>query len=441
MRPGPRSAIRVQRAEDSTFSALSNDLTRDPSVSFAAKGFALWLFGLPHWEHDAISCDTDVARRAGLHLRTVQTYLGQLQTAGFARCDDDGWTLTDERAMLRSPRKIRGDEERSPRILYGDLRESFAEIDDASLYKNNIEQQHVVGNTQPTCVVPDDERIFDAWVKSPTLVGRPARRGPVLTPKRRALIRRHLAEGYDVETLIAAVQGWTRSEFHRGRNEHGKTYDALELLLRDAKHVDDMAAAWRGTDASVGAMTDAEMQARTLGAMTGADVSTESAATARIEWDALIGAMRDLTAGLADESLHDDFVAIRTRLREEFRLWRAGTGRAPVNGWRDILARIPVVKVPTEPEPVSELAIMEAEAAAAAAMAALDGPIHRQPVETQRAVGALVDHARALKSQRRARAAWDAWAASHPDELSRASEWMHIRSGMAGYLEPRKESA
>lgn len=440
MRPGPRSAIRVQRA-DLPFSALSNDLTRDPGVSFAAKGFALWLFGLPSWEHEAISCDTDVARRAGLHLRTVQTYLGQLEAAGFARCGDDGWVLTDDRAMLRSPRNLRGDDDRSARILYGDLRESFAEIDDSSLYKNNIEQLHVVIDTQPTCVVGDVERIFDAWVMSPTLVGRPARRGPVLTPKRRALIRRHLADGYDVETLLAAVQGWTRSEFHRGRNEHGKTYDTLELLLRDAKHVDDMAAAWRGTDASVGAMTDAEVQARTLGAMTGAEVSSESAAADRIEWDALIGAMRDLTAGMADESLHPDFLAIRTRLREEFKSWRAGTGRAPVAGWRDLLARIPVVKVPTEPEPVSELAIMEAEAAAAAAIAALDGPIHRQPVETQRAVGALVDHARALRAQRRARLAWEAWAASHQHELSKAVEWLHVRSGVAGYLDPQKESA
>lgn len=420
-----RAALCVKRASDLPFSALSNDLTRDPGVSFAAKGFALWLFGLPSWEHDAMPTDTDVARRAGLHLKTVQTYLGQLQDAGFARRETDGWTLTDDRETFAvddvGARNVRGAE-----------REFFAVDVDPSLYKNNNEQQHIDSDTR-SCVVGDVERVFDAWVQSPTLVGRPARRGPVLTAKRRALIRRHLADGYSVETLIAAVQGWTRSEFHRGRNESGKVFDALELLLRDAKHVDDMAAAWHGTDASVGAMTDAEVQARALAAG-GTVVTVESAAAARTEWDALIGTIRDLTAGLAEQSLHPDFVAVRAALRDEFKAWRAGHGRAPTPRWRETLAAIPVTRLRPEPTPVSDLAVLEASAALQARMAELDGPIHRQPTDVQLEIGRLNDHARNLKAQRAARMSWESWAKSHADELAKHERWASLRAGIAGHL-------
>ncbi len=38
--------------------------------------------------------------------------------------------------------------------------------------------------------------------------------------------------------MIAAVQGWENSPYHRGENEHRRKYNDLGLLLRDADHIE-----------------------------------------------------------------------------------------------------------------------------------------------------------------------------------------------------------
>src|SRR5262249_35029924 len=59
----------------------------------------------------------------------------------------------------------------------------------------------------------------------------------VLTPARRRLIEKRLAE-YDVADLTAACRGWQHIAHNRGENAAGRTYNELELLLRDAAHVE-----------------------------------------------------------------------------------------------------------------------------------------------------------------------------------------------------------
>lgn len=74
--------------------------------------------------------------------------------------------------------------------------------------------------------------VFDAWVAS---VGRTTR--TVLSPERRRLIIKQLKD-YPVEDLVDAVRGWRHSAHHRGENDRSTVYNDLELLLRDAKHIE-----------------------------------------------------------------------------------------------------------------------------------------------------------------------------------------------------------
>ena len=55
--------------------------------------------------------------------------------------------------------------------------------------------------------------------------------------KETKLIGSRLAEGYSVGDLISAIDGCHRSPYHCGDNESGSRYQSLELIVRDAKHV------------------------------------------------------------------------------------------------------------------------------------------------------------------------------------------------------------
>lgn len=58
-----------------------------------------------------------------------------------------------------------------------------------------------------------------------------------LDAKRRAAIERAL-KLYPVDTLCRAVDGYAASPWHRGENDRGTAYLGLELMLRDAAHID-----------------------------------------------------------------------------------------------------------------------------------------------------------------------------------------------------------
>lgn len=46
---------------------------------------------------------------------------------------------------------------------------------------------------------------------------------------------------YGVETCKSAILGCSESDWHQGRNGRGKKYDDIELILRDARHIEDFA--------------------------------------------------------------------------------------------------------------------------------------------------------------------------------------------------------
>ncbi len=74
--------------------------------------------------------------------------------------------------------------------------------------------------------------VFDAWVR---VLKKPR---AVLDAKRRTLIEARLADGYSVDALVKAMEGCAMSAYHMGENPTGKRYDRLQLILRDADHVE-----------------------------------------------------------------------------------------------------------------------------------------------------------------------------------------------------------
>lgn len=87
--------------------------------------------------------------------------------------------------------------------------------------------------------VPDRAReVFDYWVK----VHRTVRGAPqtVFTDRRRRLLERTLRD-YNFETCIAAINGCALSDFHMGQNSRNRKYNDLELIFRDAQHIERFA--------------------------------------------------------------------------------------------------------------------------------------------------------------------------------------------------------
>lgn len=60
----------------------------------------------------------------------------------------------------------------------------------------------------------------------------------LLTPKRRALVKARLKEGYSVADLLRAIDGNKASKFHQGENRDKRVYNDFELIFRSAEKVE-----------------------------------------------------------------------------------------------------------------------------------------------------------------------------------------------------------
>ena len=59
-----------------------------------------------------------------------------------------------------------------------------------------------------------------------------------LDKKRRHRLEAALKTGYSVEELKQAIDGCSKTPFNQGQNDRGQRYDDIELILRDASHID-----------------------------------------------------------------------------------------------------------------------------------------------------------------------------------------------------------
>jgi len=63
-----------------------------------------------------------------------------------------------------------------------------------------------------------------------------------LDHKRKAAISGRIREGYSAEDIMRAIDGCKASEWHQGKNDTGRVHDDIELICRDAKHLDQFIA-------------------------------------------------------------------------------------------------------------------------------------------------------------------------------------------------------
>ncbi len=82
--------------------------------------------------------------------------------------------------------------------------------------------------------------IFDHWRK---VWNHPKSQ---LDGKRRKAILAALKLGYTVDDLCESIAGYLQSPHHRGENDRQTVYDSIDLLLRDASHIDAGLAFTRG---------------------------------------------------------------------------------------------------------------------------------------------------------------------------------------------------
>lgn len=102
----------------------------------------------------------------------------------------------------------------------------------------------------PTAV----DRIFDHWR---SVHGHDRAK---LDDKRRRLIGKALKD-YDEATLCQAITGYLHSPHHQGQNDRGTKYDGLELILRDAAHIDAGLRFYADPPANVSRITRANIAA------------------------------------------------------------------------------------------------------------------------------------------------------------------------------------
>ena len=82
-------------------------------------------------------------------------------------------------------------------------------------------------------VVDEVRIVFNAWVEATDKDSGRTR----LDEKRRRTIGRAL-EAHPIEDVLDAVVGWQNDPFYCGQNDRGRQYNSLDLLLRDAEHIE-----------------------------------------------------------------------------------------------------------------------------------------------------------------------------------------------------------
>lgn len=92
------------------------------------------------------------------------------------------------------------------------------------------------------------EEVFAHWRKATGKTDRTVLDGP-----RRRLIAKAL-KAYPLADLRRSIDGYAASPWHQGQNDRGRSYDGLDLILRDAEHIEK---GWELLEAH-GASTPAE---------------------------------------------------------------------------------------------------------------------------------------------------------------------------------------
>jgi hypothetical protein len=89
-----------------------------------------------------------------------------------------------------------------------------------------------VRHGKPVSIGEQVTRLFEHWKKMTH------HEHAKLDFKRERVIKAALKQGYSIEDLCQAVEGCCKTPFNMGHNDQGQRYDGLQLILRDAEHID-----------------------------------------------------------------------------------------------------------------------------------------------------------------------------------------------------------
>lgn len=99
--------------------------------------------------------------------------------------------------------------------------------------REETEKETENSNSMSSCKQPDRvDEVFAYWQN---VMKHPKAK---LDRKRKQKIRDRLADGYSTDDLMRAIDGCKQSPHHMGDNDRATVYDDIELICRDAPHVD-----------------------------------------------------------------------------------------------------------------------------------------------------------------------------------------------------------
>jgi uncharacterized phage protein (TIGR02220 family) len=237
----------IRTARTRGFTVVANSLIEDASLGWDAMGLLVYLLSKPdHWK---IMPET-LANKRNAGKGKIYSLLKQLREAGYVTfrkyaSGHTDWLVFDTKqdwaeGATNAPPLADEDPMHDPEITdLKDPNQSFR--DDKEVNTETTVRTERATKTEHKKTPPSPSRktdandvvaVFDYWREK---TGHTNAR---LCDKRRRLIAARLREGYSVDDLRQAVDGNQASAFHQGQNEHGRVFDAIELIFRSAEKVD-----------------------------------------------------------------------------------------------------------------------------------------------------------------------------------------------------------
>lgn len=119
--------------------------------------------------------------------------------------------------------------------LYGGGKEKLSTMSEGKKPGRPVSAQKL-SRSKKAMSVSDVEiqKLWDYWVDK---MRAGSKRKPILDSNRRQYLGAALHD-YGMQGCLDAIDGCALSEFHMGRNKMNKRYDSVELIFRDAEHVE-----------------------------------------------------------------------------------------------------------------------------------------------------------------------------------------------------------
>lgn len=96
--------------------------------------------------------------------------------------------------------------------------------------------ERTLSRAKKSAMIPD-AAVLEVWNHWIQVMRAGSKRKPILDATRRQILGAAIHD-YEIQGCKDAIDGCALSEFHMGRNKNNKRYDSVELIFRDAEHVE-----------------------------------------------------------------------------------------------------------------------------------------------------------------------------------------------------------